>query len=303
MEARACQCRSDSHTRGGARRALVWLAFALLGVGVQVAAQEETAPAQEQTGGQEQIAAVLKQREVDFFYRSSIAPYSCSDLQNRVAVIMSALGARDDVAVTVDRCDTVVTSSRASRGTWPNSSSPSSRYQTPGSTWSTSSDAFGGTGSYGREQSSHVRVRLMMPTVVTPEVLAEMQKDKSRRELVSRVTGNPAAGMNDTIVFPAQRREVTLSHRTIRLEPEDCELLEQMSTSIFRELGLRVVSGSAHCDRRELSHMTPQLTVEALMPVMPATPKIEPGGPSEEGDSGQGKPAASDTKPSEPATP
>ena len=37
----------------------------------------------------------------------------------------------------------------------------------------------------------------MMPAQVTPELLKEIEKDKSRRELVSRVTGNPAAAFND----------------------------------------------------------------------------------------------------------
>src|SRR5690606_25754896 len=85
-----------------------------------------------------------------------------------------------------------------------------------------------------REQTAHVRVRLMTPVEVTPQVLEEIDKDKSRRELVSRVTGNPAAAMNDPVVFPAKRQTITLSRSTMRLEAEDCELLEDMSKAVFR---------------------------------------------------------------------
>lgn len=126
----------------------------------------------------------------------------------------------------------------------------------------------------------------MMPVEVTPEVLEELKKDKSRRELISRVTDNPNVGLDEPIVFPARREHITLSRRTIDLEPEECELLDQMSRGIFRELGLRVVKGHPSCDRDRVSHIPPQLTVEALMPIMPSVPKLTPpgGGENEESD-------------------
>ena len=120
----------------------------------------------------------------------------------------------------------------------------------------------------------------MMPVEVTPEVLEEIKRDKSRRELVSRVTGNPNASLDEPIVFPARRQNVTISRRTLDIEPEECELLEQMSTSIFRELGVRVVGGRPRCDRDRISNIPPQLIVEALMPIMPSVPQLSPA-PSE----------------------
>lgn len=230
-------------------------------------------------GAQEQSAAVLKLHEVDFFYRSSTAIFSCSALQGRVASLLRALGAREDVAVTVNGCDAVV-APEMPEDTWqgPSDRGPSStdRWGTSSDRWRSSSSSRFGARRAGREQSAHVRVRLMMPVEVTPEVLAELEKDKSRRELVSRVTGNPAATLNEPIVFPAQRQTVTLSRQTIGIEPEDCELLEQMSTGIFKELGIRVVRRGPRCDRDQISHIPPQLTVEALMPVMPRTPQLAP---------------------------
>jgi hypothetical protein len=292
MKTSTSQCLSESRTHGRVRRASAVLPLALLVMSVQVAAQEQT-------------AAVLKLQDVDFFYRSSVVLFSCSDLEGRVARTLRALGAREDIKVMVNGCDAVVTQQDEPSDTWQTpsrgSQAQTSPWQTSSSSrWQTPSDRFGNRRA-GREQSAHIRVRLMMPVEVTPEVLAELEKDKSRRELVSRVTGNPAAGMNEPIVFPAQRQLVTLSRRTIDLEPEECELLEQMSTSVFRQLDIRVVGTGPRCDRDQVSHMPPQVTVEALMPVMPTGPQLPQLTPAEgESDPEPSAPGASDTTPSEP---
>jgi hypothetical protein len=128
-----------------------------------------------------------------------------------------------------------------------------------------------------------------MPTEVTPEVLAEMERDKKRRELVSRVTGDPSAKFDDPIVFTAQRQPVTLSRRTIGLEPQECELLEQMSTSVFRKLDVRVVRRSSSCGRNQISHIPPQLTVEALIGTPLPTSTIQQTPPAGEEDPGTGE--------------
>ncbi|MGH6609554.1 MAG: hypothetical protein ACRECQ_04795 [Burkholderiaceae bacterium] len=130
-----------------------------------------------------------------------------------------------------------------------------------------------------------MRVRLMMPIEVTLEVLAEMERDKARRELVSRVTGNPAASLDDPIVFPAQRQLVTLSRRTIDLEPEECELLDQMSASVFARFDIRVVRRGPECGRDQIARIPPQVTVEALMPVMPGSPQLAPAAGESDPDS------------------
>ena len=232
---------------------------------------------------QEQTAAVLKQHEVDFFYRSAVAPFSCDALERRVMSVLHALGARQDIEVKVSNCNYVINS----QTTIETGQSSSERYRRPSDPWASSSDPFGSSSDRfrnrmtEREQSSHIRVRLMMPVEVTPEVLEELKKDKSRRELVSRVTDNPNVALDEPIVFPARRENITLSRRTLDLEPDECELLEQMSTSIFRELGLRLVSGRPSCDRDRISRIPPQLTVEALMPIMPAVPKLTPPGEGE----------------------
>lgn len=255
------------------------LAALLVGIPLQADAAEE------------QTAAVLKRHELDFTYRSSVAPMSCTELQGRVASVFRALGAREDVEVRVTNCAAVITPDMpgddwsGQSDPWRSSSDP---FETSSDRWRTGSDRFRDRRT-GREQTSYIRVSLMMPVEVTPEVLEEIKRDKSRRELVSRVTGDPSARMDEPIVFPAQRQPVTLSRRTLDLEPHECELLDQMSTTALRELGMKVVS-RPRCDRRRISHIPPQLTVEALMPVMPSVPQFTPD-PSDSESEGEKDPS------------
>lgn len=201
----------------------------------------------------EQVAAVLKTHEVRFVYHSFVNVFACDELRNHIAVILRALGARDDVQVRINDCEIVVI---------PDDTAPPwdrSNRDSP-------TDIFRDR-NFDQRQTSNVRVQLMFPVEATPQVLAEIEKDKARRDLISRVTGDPAPALNDAIVFPAERKQVTLSQGTIRLRPEHCELLEQMIPSVFRELDIKVVRQQLACDRYGRSRLAPRLTVEVLWPV------------------------------------
>jgi hypothetical protein len=217
-----------------------------------------------------QIPAVLKAREASFVYRSSTRLLTCDQLRQRIGNIMRAVGARQDVEVRANDCESFIDPTvmsdpgrmgRSSQNpTDPfdrSSSSPLDRARSPRSDLSDRN----------RSQSTSVRIRLMMPVEVTPGIVEEVERDKARRELVSRVQGNRNAAMNDAIFFPAERQTVELSHDTIDLEPLDCELLEQLSMAVFRKLDLKVTNRSLACDPRERSYINPSLTVEALLPV------------------------------------
>jgi hypothetical protein len=259
------------------RRVAAWLALALLVASAQSAAQED-------------VAAVWKERKVSFTYGSSIAIYSCSALEGRVASILRAVGARDDLQVKASMCSESIAPLDARIGTRgsTNAADPLSARFVDRRT-----DV---------DQSADVFVRLMMPVEVTTEVLAELKKDKSRRELVSRATGNPAAKFNDPVLFTAQWQTVTLSRKTIGLEPEECELLDQMSGSVFRQLDVRVVRRGYTCDPYRVSRIPPELTVEALLGTPFVTGSAQPTPAAGEGDADPGAPAASDDDPAEPAT-
>jgi len=235
------------------------------------------------------VTAVFKAKEIDFSYRSTTRFYPCHKLRNVVTNVLRAIGARDDVQVRVSDCENFEMSDESEFDRWDPRQSPNDSRQFPNDPRQFPSDGFGNT--RGREQLSHIRARVMTPVELTPAVLAEIDKDKSRRELVSRVTGNPAAAMNDPIVFEAKRQSVTLSRASLRLEPGDCHLLEQMMRSIFRELDVRVVRRNFTCDSRQENRITPQLTVEALLP----TGALLPMPPAESERRGQ-KPATSATE-------
>ncbi len=260
------------------RSVLVLVATASFATSAAVLAQEQNPPEQstQEQGGLPpgQVPAVLKTREVDFIYRSTTTPLACDQLRNRVANVLRAVGARDDVQVTAHDCDTFIAPDPRAR---PSQSGPKAggtfepysggdltdpmKDRTTERMRMTRSDRFDRY----RSQTTPVHIQVMMPVVATPEVVEEAERDKSRRALISRVTGNQAAAFDDPIFFPAERRTVALSHDTLELEPIDCELLEQMTRTVFRELDLKVTSQSLSCDAR--SHMKPRLTVEALLPV------------------------------------
>jgi hypothetical protein len=202
------------------------------------------------SAAQDEIAAVFKLHELRFVYRSLVNPLDCSQLRNHIAVILSALGARDDVKVRVTDCEIFLFNEDRSPG-WDDWGPPRNRFGADPSRW----------------QTSNIRIEVMFPVEATPEVLAEIDKDKSRRELISRVTGNPAAAMNDPVIFPVQRREVTLSRATIRLGPEDCELLEQMIPTVFRTLNVKVTARQVTCDSHRRSAFAPKVVAETLWPV------------------------------------
>ena len=281
MDAMAAQGTSGTETVSRLRSAVFALGAVSLMMGVPAAAQEP-------------IPAVWKVREVDFLYRSSIAIFSCSALQGRIATILRAVGARDDVQVRVSNCDELLVAQDMDMDM------PRTGRSAASDGW-TRHDRFSSQRNNSRTQQARAHIRLLMPTEVTPAVLAEIDKDKGRRELISRVTRNPAAKYDDPIVFMAQRQSVTLSRSSIGLEPAECELLDQMSTSVLRQLGVRVTR-RASCNTRELSHIPPQLTVETLVWTGVADGSVLQT-PAAENDKSQSAPVTSAAPPVEPGTP
>jgi hypothetical protein len=232
-----------------------------------------------QGAAQEPVAAVWQPRKINFSYSSATTVFSCSALASRVASILRAVGARDDLKVKATGCSESIT--------------PPPFRVNPGSVNSRRevSDPFRDQDTDERQFVS-VYVQMMLPTELTPDVLAELEKDKSRRELVSRVTGNAAARFNDPILFTAQWEPVTLSRKTIGIESEECELLEQMSPRVFRDLGMRVLRTGITCSPD--SRIAPEVVVEALRPAQFESGTAPSAPPGVEDDADASAPATSD---------
>lgn len=251
-------CRSIRHAPA-TLIAIASLATAYDAMGQQSAAQQ---------AAQEPITAVLKMRETDFVYRTTRNPLSCDELRNGVAVILSAVGARDDVQVRLTNCmggDVPDLSVSDGSQSWDNNWDRSTQQQSPMERMRGSTP----------RQNTPVHIWAMMPVPATNKIVKEMEQDKARRDLVSRVTGNMAAALNDPILFAAARQQVTLSKDTIKLRPEHCELLDQMISGVFRDLDLRAVRRSLTCDPHQRSSFAPEVTVEALLPVGYVLPTIQ----------------------------
>jgi hypothetical protein len=235
-----------------------------LSTGLQAAAQQQadagaSGVTPESVAQEPLITAVWKVREVDFMYRSSLVVFPCDALRDRVAAILRGVGARDDIQVQANDCSNSVI---------PTTDTFSNTMPDPTDSWGRTSQNNRWTGRASvPEQMTHVRIRVLMPTEVTPQILSELERDQSRRELISRVTGNPAAKNDHPVVFQAQRQPITLSRKTIGLHPVECELLDQMSTSVFSQLDVRVLRKSTMCDRNSISRIPPQVTVETLVGV------------------------------------
>jgi hypothetical protein len=118
------------------------------------------------------------------------------------------------------------------------------------------------------------RVTVIVSSAVpaTPEAIAERDKGKSRRELAARVRGkieDPAA----LAPFSAQWRRVSLSRGSVKLEPGDCELIDEVRRKVLPKLTVRVVEDGMNCVPHQVSMGQPQLEVEALV----ALPKPDEG--------------------------
>jgi hypothetical protein len=84
------------------------------------------------------------------------------------------------------------------------------------------------------------RIKVAVPTEATPELLARLEADKSKRELVARAKGKGTAVDIATAQFPAERRIVEFDARRLdRIEDGDCELLEQLLPQVLEPLGIR----------------------------------------------------------------
>ena len=111
------------------------------------------------------------------------------------------------------------------------------------------------------------RIKVAVPTEVTPELLAAIEAGKSKRELVSRVQGNGAMVDVATAQFPAQRQVVEfVGRRKDRIDDGDCELLEQLLPQVLEPLGVREAPGSSRlrCVPRQAQVGSVQLRLESL---------------------------------------
>ncbi len=116
----------------------------------------------------------------------------------------------------------------------------------------------------GVARAPRVVVELNSPVPATAEAIAERDKTRSTRELTARVKGKRASGTeNET--FVAHWRPVSPSRGALRLEPGDCELIDELKRKVLPRLAVRIVNDNLSCPPRQVAIGQPNLEVEALI--------------------------------------
>lgn len=110
------------------------------------------------------------------------------------------------------------------------------------------------------------RIKVAVPTELTPEVLARLEAEKSKRELIAKTAGSGAVVDVATAAFPAERRIVEFrGRRQDRVNDGDCELLDQLLPQVLEKLGIREAPGSSlTCMPRQSQFGAVRLRLESL---------------------------------------
>jgi hypothetical protein len=190
-----------------------------------------SAPAQAIATGEDAapvVNAVRVEREVELVYMGFTSYYSCDGLRDKVRRVLVDLGLGDGLKVSTRGCIRVT----------------------------------------GPETMPSVRIVAQVPVEATPEVLAQLESEAGKRELVARAKG--VAPAEATAQFPVRRRRVEFEADPLGdLQEGDCELVEQLRDRVFPKLGVKVVEDRTQCAPRQVRLGSIHTVVEVLEPVPP----------------------------------
>jgi hypothetical protein len=212
-------------TRPRLRVGAAFLALAFASVGGQVPARAQTTADATPAGAAPTVNAVWTEHEFTFTYFGRGTYYSCGGLDDKIEYLLTELGARPDLRVTVGCID-----------------------------------------GPGVQLMPSARIKVAVPTEATPELLAKLETEKSKRELIAKAKGNGAAVDVATAQFPAERRIVEFEGRHLdRINDGDCELLDQLLPQVLEKLGVREAPDSAlTCMPRQSQFGAVHLKLESL---------------------------------------
>jgi hypothetical protein len=111
------------------------------------------------------------------------------------------------------------------------------------------------------------QIALASPVEATPENVQELTTYDAHDELIAHVRGERLASAEDLPRFPAVWKTISFARsREMRLEPGDCELVQQLRRHVLPHMSVQIVSDHVQCsDFGNIGR--PQLTVSALIPV------------------------------------
>lgn len=193
------------------------------------------------------VPAIWVEREVSFTYVGSSSLYYCDGLRSKVKWIMKQLGLMDGYKVRIRSCF--------------GAGGPEVRYGPAGPEFYP-----------GAEFNPRVVIEAVVPQEVTAELLEELEAEEGERELVARVRGERSVVGNAEAQFAASRRRVDFddSNQRGRIEPGDCELIQQMRDNVFVPLGFTIVEDRMNCVPNRILRGSVNLELEVLEPWSPA---------------------------------
>lgn len=113
----------------------------------------------------------------------------------------------------------------------------------------------------------NIHIDALAPAEATLEVVNEIKKDDSYRELIERVNGKREKKIDAGEQFPAQWRDVQVG-RGLDLTSSDCDLLRQVQRQLLPELAVKVKDTNRTCDSRDPGGMRePYLDLQVLQPL------------------------------------
>ena len=115
--------------------------------------------------------------------------------------------------------------------------------------------------------TARFQIVLASPVEATQQNVEALTTYDAHDELVARVRGEQLASAEDLPRFPAVWKTISFARsREMRLEPGDCELVEQLRRHILPRMSVHIVSDRVQCS--SFGNLArPQLTVSALVPV------------------------------------
>jgi hypothetical protein len=115
--------------------------------------------------------------------------------------------------------------------------------------------------------TARFQIVLASPVEATQENVAALTTYDAHEELVARLRGEQLASAEDLPRFPAVWKTISFARsREMRLEPGDCELVQQLRRQILPRMSVQIVSDRVRCS--SFGNIgRPQLTVSALVPV------------------------------------
>jgi hypothetical protein len=211
---------------------------------------EDPAVAQDSVGDSRATHAIWLSRTVPFEYRGDRTAYTCESFKEKVRAVLLAVGVHPSLIVGL-RCERA---SPQSTGRRPSPSIFQGEVEIP----STGPTHIGGTSS-----RISARIALAAPAIANEQNIRDATTFDAQRRLLAEMRNEELPTPTTIPIFPAVWTSITLSGKTNPwLEPDDCELLRQLSQQVLPTIGIKVTR-KVTCSGAKISR--PSLMVEALV--------------------------------------